>query len=94
MAEATDSAEAAPAASTHREGGSEGSVRPGQFVSFGASLFGTVMEWLADRERWAVQLTDGACVGRPGLLSLSTSELQNCPPRGHGRPRQALALHQ
>eukprot|EP01043_Picozoa_sp_COSAG02_P005824 COSAG02_NODE_160_length_32694_cov_18.496947_18_plen_318_part_00 len=50
-------------------------LRPGDFVSYQGKLFGTLQEYMVDRERWALQLADGrVCAAKAEQLERTPFE--------------------
>lgn len=50
-------------------------LRPGDFVSYQGKLFGTLQEYMADRDRWALQLADGRlCAAKAEQLERAAFE--------------------
>ena len=49
------------------------SLRPGDFVSYQGKIFGTLQEFMADRDRWALKLADGR------LCAAKAEQLERTP---------------
>jgi hypothetical protein len=55
--------------------GDDTALRAGDFVSYQGRLFGTLQEYMSDRERWALQLADGrVCAAKAEQLERTPFE--------------------